>query len=89
MMKDEYKTKKQLVHELLELRQRIAELETLKAERKNIEESLRESEIRYRALFDRFLYCVYVHDFEGRFIDANDAALNLLGYKSEEILYRV
>lgn len=84
-MKDENKTKQQLINELLELRQRIAELETLEAEHKNIEESLRESEIRYRALFDRSLYCVYVHDFEGRFIDANDAALNLLGYKSEEI----
>ena len=46
---------------------------------------LKESEERYRALFDRSLDCVYIHDFEGRFIDANDAALNMLGYKREEI----
>ncbi len=54
-------------------------------ERKRIEEALRESEIRYRALFDKTLYCVYLHDLEGNFLDANDAALNLLGYTKEEI----
>lgn len=46
---------------------------------------LKESEERYRALFDRSLSCVYVHDFEGNFLDANAAALNLLGYKKKDI----
>ena len=50
------------------------------------EESLRESEERYKALFDRSLDLVYITNFEGRFIDANDAALNRLGYTREEIL---
>lgn len=54
-------------------------------ERKKEEEVLRESEERYQALFDRSLLCVYVHDLRGRFIDANQAALNLLGYTREEI----
>ena len=40
---------------------------------------------RYKALFDRSLYCVYVHDFKGTFLDANDTALQLLGYSREEI----
>ncbi|MFH1090569.1 MAG: PAS domain S-box protein, partial [Pseudomonadota bacterium] len=48
-------------------------------------EALRESEERYRALFDRSLDLVYLHDFQGNFIDANPEALNLLGYKKEEI----
>ena len=48
------------------------------------EGALRESEERYRALFDRSLDLVYIHDFEGHFIDANEAALNLFGYKKEE-----
>ncbi len=47
--------------------------------------ALVESEERYKSLFDRSLDCVYIHDFEGRFIDANDAALSLLGYGREEI----
>ena len=46
---------------------------------------LRESEERYKALFDRSLDLVYINDFEGRFIDANDTALNRLGYNREEI----
>jgi PAS domain S-box-containing protein len=55
------------------------------AEGRNIT-ALRESEERYKALFDRSLDLVYINDFEGRFIDANDAVLNRLGYTKEEIL---
>jgi PAS domain S-box-containing protein len=47
--------------------------------------ALEEMEERYRALFDRSLDCLYVHDLEGRFIDANPAALVMLGYTREEI----
>jgi PAS domain S-box-containing protein len=47
--------------------------------------ALEEMEERYRALFDRSLDCLYVHDFDGRFLDANPAALALLGYTREEI----
>lgn len=54
-------------------------------DRKRAEEALRESEERYKALFDRSLLCVYIHDLRGRFLDANQAALNLLGYTKEEI----
>lgn len=54
-------------------------------ERKQIEEVLRETEERYKALFDRTLFGIYLHDFNGNFLDANEAALNLLGYSREEI----
>ncbi|MGD1045473.1 MAG: PAS domain S-box protein [Bacteroidota bacterium] len=54
-------------------------------EHKLAEDKLQESEERYKALFERSLDLVYVSDFEGNFIDASDAALNLLGYKKEEI----
>jgi len=54
-------------------------------ERKQAEEALRESEEWYQALFDRSLDCVYVHDFEGNFLDANETALKLLGYEREDI----
>ncbi|MFA7302972.1 MAG: PAS domain S-box protein [Methanoregula sp.] len=54
-------------------------------ERKRAEEALRESEARYLSLFDRSLDCVYIHDLEGNFIDANPAALALLGYTRDDI----
>ncbi len=47
--------------------------------------ALQETEERYRALFDRSLDAVFVHDFEGRFVDANPAALQLLGYERADI----
>jgi PAS domain S-box-containing protein len=57
----------------------------LTIERKKAEEKLRESEERYKALFERSLDCVYIHDFDGNFLDANSASLNLLGFTKDEI----
>jgi two-component system NtrC family sensor kinase len=36
-------------------------------------------------LFDHSLDCVYVHDFEGNFLDANETALKLFGYEKKDI----
>jgi PAS domain S-box-containing protein len=47
--------------------------------------ALQESEERYRALYDRSLDCVFIMDFDGKFVDANQAALDLLGYDRSEI----
>jgi len=55
-------------------------------ERTGAEGVLRDSADRYRALFDRSLDAVYIHDLEGNFLDANDVALRLLGYSRDEIL---
>ena len=46
-MKDERKTKKQLISELAEMRQRITKLERLEVKHKRTEEVLRGSEARY------------------------------------------
>ncbi len=54
-------------------------------EQKHAEDKLKESEERYRALFDRSLECVYIHDFKGNFIDANDTALQVLGYDRNDL----
>ena len=51
-MKDENKTKVQLISELMELRQRITKLEALETEYKKGKESLGESQKRYRTFFE-------------------------------------
>jgi len=51
-MKDEDKTKEQLIDELLQLRQRIAELEKSKTKRKEAAEALRDSDEKYRTLVE-------------------------------------
>jgi PAS domain S-box-containing protein len=48
-------------------------------------EALRANDERYRALFDRSLDCVFLVDFAGHFLDANQATLDLLGYRHEDL----
>ncbi len=47
---------------------------------------LRESEERFHALYERSFSGIYVYDFEGRFLDANDAALEIVGYNRDAFL---
>ncbi|MDP9438088.1 MAG: PAS domain S-box protein, partial [Actinomycetota bacterium] len=55
-------------------------------ERKRAEEELRESEERFRTLFDRSADALLVHDEEGRMLDCNSEACRTLGYAREELL---
>lgn len=61
------------------------EQKKVREENQRAREALRESEERYEALYGRSFECVYIHDFNGNFIDANPAALALLGYNEKEI----
>ena len=49
--------------------------------------SIDETEIRkeFKALFDNSLDLIYAHDLRGNFFDANDIALETLGYKRDDI----
>jgi PAS domain S-box-containing protein len=85
-MKDQDKSKKQLMDELVKLRQQNTELEKSEIKHKQVEEALKESQERYKAFFERSLCCVCMHDFEGRFLDVNKTTLNLLGYTKKELL---
>jgi len=84
-MKDQYQSTKQLMNELEELRQKNAELEKSKFNYIQAKESLQEKQERYKAFFDRSFYCVFIHDLEGRFLDVNKTALNLLKYTKKEL----
>ncbi len=57
----------------------------MKGKCKSNEVDVQEAIERYTTLFNRSLDAVYLHDLEGRFIDANNAALDLLGYSREDI----
>ena len=58
-------------------------------ERKRAEEALRKSERRYREFFATSRDCVFITSMEGKWIDFNDAALEMFGYDSREELSQV
>src|SRR5689334_1444392 len=64
----------------------VAELEERIAERNRVEAALRESEERYRELFENARDAMYVHDLSGTYTSINHAAEKLTGYSREEIV---
>ncbi|MCD6384549.1 PAS domain S-box protein [Candidatus Sumerlaeota bacterium] len=54
-------------------------------ERIQAEESLRESEMMYRTLFEEALNPIFIVDEKGRFIDANNSALDFLEHRRDEL----
>ena len=57
-------------------------------DRKKAEEALKESEQRYRALFENTINPIFLIDEHGNYIDANQAAAQFLGVNREELLKR-
>ncbi|MDY7016706.1 MAG: diguanylate cyclase [Nitrospirota bacterium] len=57
-------------------------------DRKKAEEALKESEQRYRALFENTINPIFLIDEHGSYIDANQAAIQFLGINREELLKR-
>jgi PAS domain S-box-containing protein len=55
-------------------------------ERKQTEEQLRDSEIKYRTLFNNSVDEISIFDLEGHFLEVNDVAIQRLGYSREELL---
>jgi PAS domain S-box-containing protein len=58
-------------------------------DRKQAERDLRDSEERFRQLFDRMLDGVYRSTHIGKFVDVNPAMVNMFGYSSKEEMLEV
>ena len=80
-MSDESRSKEQLVREVAQLRERVAELEAQG-------ETLRRSEARFRALFENAPLGYQALDESGNFVELNETYCKLLGYSKEELIGR-
>ena len=78
-MKNNDKTKEQLLKETEQLKAKITKLEKFKTERKQTEETLRENEIKYRTLFETTLHGIVYQDENGKIVSANPSAERILG----------
>jgi len=79
-MKDQDKTTEQLINELIELRQQVAELEAADTERKLAQEEL---SVAYDTLASS-VNGVIIADLEGKIIYANPAFLRMFGYEDRD-----
>jgi len=71
-MKDEDKTKKQILSELMKLRQRVAELEVSENNHKQAEKKLQKSEKKYRTLIDNIPQRIFHKDKNYVYVSCND-----------------
>ena len=85
-MNDENKTKEQFIDELVKIRQKLSELEESEIERKQIGESLTQSEQRFRTLVETIPHGVQENDTKGIITFSNPAHSKMHGYKEEELV---
>ena len=83
-MSDRDKSKTQLMAELAAARARIAELEEVAGQRRQLEEALRESEWKYRTLLDSIEEGYYEVDRAGNLLFFNEALRRLIGYPAPD-----
>jgi len=85
-MKDEHKTKKQLIDELEELRTQISGLKKAGTGVSRMNEELGNDEQRFKFLYERAPLGYQSLNENGHFIEINQAFLDMLGYSREEVL---
>jgi PAS domain S-box-containing protein len=92
-MRDEDKTREQLIYELKHLRRRVTELEKTESEldvteQKQTEEALKESQQQLADIINFLPDATFVIDREGKVISWNRAIEEMTGIKAEDILGR-
>ena len=85
-MKDQDKTKDELIEELAEMRQRIAAMEGFDAEPKQADQKLRENEQRFRKVFEEGPVGILLVGTDGRIQHVNRRFREMLGYSESEII---
>jgi diguanylate cyclase (GGDEF)-like protein/PAS domain S-box-containing protein len=85
-MRASARKKSELIEEIGILRVKLAELERIEAAHGEIESALRESEARYRNLFDDVPVALYRTNTAGEFLDANPAMIHMMGYPDRSAL---
>jgi PAS domain S-box-containing protein len=86
-MKDEKRTKRQLIDELLDLRKRIIELEHKEAKHKKTDDISQESEHKFKTLFDLSPQAIALTDIEtGKLIDVNEKFCELTKFNKTDII---
>jgi PAS domain S-box-containing protein len=85
-MRDEDKTKAQLIRELTALRQRVEELEALEADRMRAQGALHKSETTARALLESASDGIVVVEADGRIVLVNAKVEEMFGYTRDELL---
>ena len=85
-MKEKNITKNQLINKLVKLNQRIAELEKSVVEYQQVEESLRESEEKFRILVEMATDAIFLETTEGRILECNTAGAKMFGYTKKDMI---
>jgi PAS domain S-box-containing protein len=91
-MNDSNQSKQELLNELERMRRRIAELEAAEAEHNRTEETLRQSEERYRTIVEEMEEGYFEVDLAGNYTFFNDVMCQETGYSREELMgmnYRI
>ena len=86
-MKDQNKTKTQLIEELTDLRERIGQLEKTQDEKNRLEELLQKERETFFPVLHKAPYGVALIDKDGKFIYINPEFTNITGYKMEDLLF--
>jgi len=85
-MNDKSKTKQELISELAEMRQRIAELEVSETERKKAEETLRREKDRAERYLNIAGAMLAIVNADEKIIVMNKKGCEILGYKEKELI---